>query len=229
VRSPGKHSEAGFSLLEVLIASTLTLVVLGMAYGFLNSTTKTASAIGNRAHNSVEATLATGALENSIRYANGVWLCAPVTATPQSAQTASVSCPTYTTGTPALLVSNDTSLASVASGPSCVEWIFANSGLYEVQLGTFTTSTFPVTPLTNIPGVLPVTNPNTNSTGFSLQLPYVSVNPPLSFAGRLVLADMAVNQDPTASYVAGDGVTVHDAIAPDNITTSDDTTSVPCN
>jgi hypothetical protein len=78
------------------------------------------------------------------------------------------------------------------------------------------------------PGVVAVANSNAGTTGFGLKIPYVSTNPPVSFAGRLVLADMTVNQDPTASYAAGDGVTVHDVIAPDNITTSDDTTSVPC-
>jgi prepilin-type N-terminal cleavage/methylation domain-containing protein len=112
VTRPGARNEAGFTLLEMLIASSLTLVVLAMGYGFLNSSTKTATAIANRAHNSTEATLAIGALENSIRYANGVWLCAPITSTPQTSGTASVSCPTYTTGT--LVVSSDVVMLSGA-------------------------------------------------------------------------------------------------------------------
>ena len=216
--------EAGLSLVEVLVASILTLVALLMAYQILNATTSTAGTITNRAHNSTQARITIDTVENSLRLAKGVWVCAPVTSTPLVSGSASSSCPTYTSGNAALLVSNDKS-------PTCSEWILDSNGLSQVALGTPSNGTFAVTPVTNIPGVTPATYNGTATAGFTLPSGFTgtsNANPPVAVANRLVQIDLSVNQDLDPPFRSSDAVTVHDVIAPDNLMTSDDTTSTPC-
>jgi Tfp pilus assembly protein PilW len=224
-------AESGITLVEVLISSVLTVVLLTMAYGILNTTTKTATAITNRTNNSTSARLAIDALETNLRFAKGVWLCAPLTASPATASTASTSCPAYVSGTPGLLVSTDGTTA-------CSEWIITppNPGppavpptLFQIGLGSVNGTSFAYTPLTSIPGVSAATYSGSATPGFTLSLPgTTTTTPPVAIAGRLVGIDLSVNEDPPASYTTTDTVTVHDAIAPNNLMTADDTTNTPC-
>jgi Tfp pilus assembly protein PilW len=218
-----RRDETGLSLAELMIASLLTLVVLLMGYGVLTTTTKTAATVAARAQNSTEARLTVDALEASLRFANGVWLCAPVTATPQAVTSATVACPPPTTAT-ALEVSTDS---------GCREWILSSSGtgaLSEVALATPANAMFTVTPVASTAGVRPwTTTSGTLTAGFSLPLaPSQQVTSLLASSQRLVQLDLTVNEQTGAAYSSGNSVTVHDLIAPDNITTQDSTSVTPC-
>jgi Tfp pilus assembly protein PilW len=227
------NSESGITLVEVLISSVLTVVLLTMAYGILNTTTKTATAITNRANNSTSARLAVDALETNLRFANGVWLCDPwpttqlfsngqPVATCPVLQTAAQQNQTQSPLSPSVLVSTDGST-------SCSEWVFTGGSLVQLSLGPVSGGSVPSVSLATLPGVLPATYPDSATPGFTLSLPgTTTTTPPVAIAGRLVGIDLSVNEDPPASYTTTDTVTVHDAIAPNNLMTADDTTNTPC-
>ncbi len=226
--------ESGLTLVEVVIASALTLLLLMMGYGILSTSSKTAAAITNRAQNSTAARLAIDALEADLRFANGVWLCAPVTTTPLVAGSATVACPTVTTST-AVLVSVDPNLSSGTTGnrPSCSEWMFSGGALDQVDLGTVSNGSIPLTPLANDPGVSAWINSLGATTGFSLPSTVADASAgdggvSANVINRLVQIDLSVNLEPTRTYNSGDTVTVHDLIAPQNLPLQDDTSLVPC-
>jgi hypothetical protein len=173
-----KRDERGLTLIEVLVSSALTLLVLIMGYQILDSTTSAASAIGNRAQNSTAARLVIDALEANLRNAYAIWVCGP----------SGLPCTAPTT---TLTVANAAG-SSNATQPACAHWTITASGLQMVG------------------GALPFTTPGVvafkGTNGFSEPTP------------RLIEIDLSVNQAPRP--LSSDTVSVHDLIAPDNITTA---------
>lgn len=180
------HDERGMSLIEVLIASILTLVILIMGYQILSSTSSAATAVGNRAVNSTTARLVIDALEANLRFADAVWVCAPaVTGTP---------CPSPTSALTTTLTVENASGSSNTSQPACAHWTLMAGVITETVSGTARATT---------PGV----SAATSTTGFSQPLT------------RLIQVDLAVNRE-TVNVKAGDIVTLHELIAPDNLSTT---------
>jgi Tfp pilus assembly protein PilW len=98
---PSGRDEHGLTLIEVLIASALTVTLLTMAFTILHATTKTALAITNRAVNVANARIALDSVEASLRYAEGAWVVpGTTTSTLYAESTASIYTKwTITTGT----------------------------------------------------------------------------------------------------------------------------------
>jgi Tfp pilus assembly protein PilW len=204
--------EAGASLIEVLVASSLTLVLLIMGYQILGSSTQTANAVASRSVSSANAREAIDALEGNLRFATGVWVCAGTPATTTCATpTAPATVASWTrTSTATLFVTN----AGGANQPTCDEWTISSSGLQESHVSGTTVTTF-----FTIPGIMnwappagTAVSPNSTaqSTGFSSTLT------------GLVVIDLLVNSGAKAAATASafdtaDAVSVHDLIAPDNL------------
>jgi hypothetical protein len=183
------------TLVELMIASLLTLVVLGMAYGIFMTTSRTSQTIGSRAINSTSARVAINLLETNLRYATGVLLCG------SSGLTTSV-CPSPTGNLPNVLMVSNSSVAGFGpTQPACTEWEFLPTGSAQgVGLAKTLSATkaFAVVAPTVLPWPYPATSP-----GFSLPL------------ARLVEIDFTVNVETTP--VAADAVTVRDVISPNNL------------
>jgi Tfp pilus assembly protein PilV len=142
--------ERGLSLVEVLVASVLTLVILTMGYQILSSTQSTAATIGNRAENSTNARLAIDSLEANLRYADAVWVC--VTAASGTACNS-----TLTTASATTLTVENASGDSEVVQPACAHWTLTSAGLVETTSSTTTV-------------VTPGAAASTGTTGFSLPL-----------------------------------------------------------
>lgn len=205
--------DTGVTLIEVLIASALTVVILIMSYQILGAGTKTANAVSRRSVNSSNAREAVDALEGNLRFATGVWVCngTPLTTTATCSPPASLSTvATWSrTSTATLFVSN----ASGGTQPTCDEWTISGAGLQEDHVsgtgGTIVATFFA------IPGVMawvPALGATSTvqTSGFSLTL-----------AGLIVI-DLIVNSAAKASdspsvVDTADAVSVHDFIAPNNL------------
>jgi prepilin-type N-terminal cleavage/methylation domain-containing protein len=144
------RDERGVTLVEVLIASVLTLVVLAMGYGILSTTTKTAATVTSRAVNSTDARQAITLLEANLRYADAVWVCGPG---------ASGTCPAVPANTVANLVVTNAAGSNVVTQPACARWSVTTAGLVETASGVSTTV---------MPGVSAAT-----TAGFALPLPHL--------------------------------------------------------
>ena len=189
------QSDAGFTLVETLITSVLTLVVLGMGYGILRTTTTSANTASNRAVNAGIAKQVVDSLETNLRYATAVTVCGP------GSSTASCTAPSSAT-TATLAVANQ----SGGSQSTCTLWGLTSSGL---------TRTIPTSSggsgvaVVLQPGVSAAANAGGTAT-YGFNVPSVSNGS----SSKLVQIDLAVNADRV--FKAGDTVTVHELIAPDN-------------
>ena len=204
-RRPTVADERGLTLVEVMISALLTLVVLSMAYGILSASLRTASTVGSRAQNSTEARIVIDELEADLRFADGVWVCgAPANGN---------LCPAPTSNPPVTMTVSNAAASNNASQPACAQWTLTSApsgsattaGLVETSGGTSSVA-------------MAGTVAYTGTTGFSRPLP------------RLVEIDLSVNQE-TGPVVAGDAVSVHEVIAPQNLATAQASTvssSTPC-
>ncbi len=189
------------TLIEVIVASVLSLIVLLMGYQILNATTSTAQAVTYQASNATNARIALDELEANLRYANGFWIeSSSVTVSNGTiSPTASGSSGSTSVSGPVLVVSNSTTTA-FGGQPACAEWAVTTAGLTEatdVNGG----SNFG-TPSLMMAGV--------SATSFTVQIP------------DLLEIDLTENQQ---SRSTANAVTVHDLISPDNVTTYQAATS----
>ncbi len=193
--APRVRDERGFTLLELVVASALTLVVLIMGYQILNTTTSTAAAVGNRAQNSTAARLVIDSLEDNLRYADAVWVCGP-------GATVLTPCPAPIVGTATTLTVQNATGSSNVGQAACTQWA--------VTSGNLTMTTIQATSVV--------------ATGVSVYASTTGFSQPLA---RLVQVDLQVNQEKRP--IAADTVTLHDLIAPDNLTTTQVAASAtPC-
>jgi hypothetical protein len=212
-------------LVELMIASLLTLLVLGMGFEIFTTTSRTSTTIGNRATNSTSARVAINLLETNLRYATGVLLCGapaggvnPSGSSPTaSGMTANV-CRTPTANNPAVLVVTNNSVTGLGpTQPACTEWTFIPAGS-GVGLARTVSSAKAFT--TVAPTALPWPYPTASaahpvaSPGFSEPLP------------RLVEVDFTVNVE--VAPVAANAVTVRDLISPNAPVASTTTLTGAC-
>ncbi len=203
--SPARE-DFGTTLVEVLVVSIVTLVILTMAYHILQTTTQTTRTTTNRAANAADARQAVDFLESSLRNASAVNLCG-------SGSTAT-SCSAPASPTTSSAIQVITVNGSNPQAVGCTEslWSLTGAGLARAvaargvsgALGLIVPSVAAGTDLHNGP-----------TSGFTL---------PLSNQ-RLVQIDLTVNADSHASYKAADSVTVHDLVAPNNAGTYAATTT----
>ncbi len=123
-RPTSPHDDRGVTLIEVIVASVLSLTVLIMGYQILNATTSTAQAVTYQASNATNARIALDELEANLRYANGFWI---VNST--NTQVLGSSSSTSVSGQ-YLVVSNSTT-TTFGGQPACAEWAVTTSGLTE--------------------------------------------------------------------------------------------------
>jgi prepilin-type N-terminal cleavage/methylation domain-containing protein len=185
-------SDGGFTLVELMVVSALTLVVLTMAFAILRTTQQTATTTSIRAVNSVDAREALTSLEADLRFATQVSVCASAT---------TATCATPAAGGPATLA------VASATGAACTDWKIQSSGITNAGVTTGLWRTVSGTTVLLVPGLAAAPNAaGATTSGFSL---------PLS-NNRLVEIDLAVNTATAPSYKAADTVTVHDLISPDD-------------
>jgi len=200
-RLTSAYEERGVTLIEVIVASVLSLIVLLMSYQILNATTNTAQAVTYQASNATNARIALDELEANLRYANGFWLESTsitvsngtISPTPLGSSSS-----TNVSG-PVLVVSNSATTA-FGGQPACAEWAVTSAGLTEATdpTGGGTLGT----PSLMMAGV--------SLTTFTVQIPH------------LLEIDLTENQQ---SRATANAVAVHDLISPDNLTTSQAATS----
>jgi prepilin-type N-terminal cleavage/methylation domain-containing protein len=192
VRSPPRRTrpdERGVTLIELLVASVLTLVVMVIGYDVLSTTTRTVNVVTVRTFNSNNARVVVDSLEANLRYADGAW--APTSSS--------------------LAVSNASGTSSTTRQPRCALWLVTRRGLAE-QLFDDPCSKFICRDLKANPrpqwafvtsGSFTVLPP---STGPGLEKVDVAKT---ALAHHLVDATMQIGDKPNA-------VTVVDLVTPDN-------------
>lgn len=198
---PGRRDDSGFTLIEALITSILTLVVLMMGYEILNSTTGSATAVSNRSLNEIEARNALTTVEANLRFADGVWVCSAKTVN-------STNCSETAGATGSYLVVTNASSSSNVAQPSCAEWdevAYSSSDAASGIYGLVETSGGVSTPVAR------------DVTSATFTLPSIGSSASQLLVETALSVNREVANEPADELDSADAVTVSDFVAPDNL------------
>jgi Tfp pilus assembly protein PilV len=197
----GVEREEGLSLMEVLVASVVSMMLLIMGYELLGAATSTAGAVSSRSVNSANARQAITDLEANLRFATGAWACG---ATPSTCGTTPQAPTTWQRASAATLYVTN---AAGGSQQTCDEWSITASGELQETTGNGATVLF------KMPGVMAwASSSSDQAAGFSIPLTGLVV---IDLLVNAVNATAAATPLP-ATFATADAVSVHDFIAPDD-------------
>lgn len=209
------RGDSGFTLIEALIASILTLVVLIMGYEILNSTTSSATAVSNRSLNEIEARNALTAVEANLRFADGVWVCTSETVNSTNCSDTAGATGSY------LVVTNTVNNATSGSNdiqPACVEWSqvpYSSSDAGTGQFGLLETSSGATSAVAR------------DVTSASFTLPSIGTTATQLLVETTLTVNREVANEPAIEVDAADAVTVSDFVAPDDLPAALGSTTSP--